>query len=111
MLWREALHIFPQFQLQNLFFKHLEQTWSLKPKLQEVAACPSLSFPPLPDSFALFPRQLIYITFFSSLAALGITFSDPLSCCVKKLLSESLKGKSPHLTFLLWPLADELVIT
>lgn len=103
---------FPQFQLQNLFFKHLEQTWSLKPKLQEVAACPSLPFSHLPDSFALFPRQLINMTFFfSSLAALGITFSNPVSCCVKRLLSELLKGKSPHLSFFLWPLADELVIT
>lgn len=103
---------FSQFQLQNLFFKHLEQTWPLKPKLQEVAACPPLPFPPLPDSFALFLCQLIYMTFFfPSLAALGITFSNPVSCCVKRLLSELLKGKSLHLTFFLWPLADELVIT
>lgn len=80
-------------------------------KFQQVAACPPLPFPPpSPVSFALFPRQLIYMTFFS-IAALGITFNDSVSCCVKKLLSELLKGKSPPLNFYPQLLADELVIT
>lgn len=48
---------------------------------------------------------------FFSVAALGITFSDSVSCCVKKLLSELLKGKSPSLNFYPQLLADELVIT
>jgi len=77
------------------------EIWPSKPKLQQVAACLPLPFPPSPESFALFSRQLIYMTFFfPPVAALGITFSDSVSCCVKRLLSELLKGKSPHLTFI-----------
>lgn len=99
-LGRETLHISPSVSTSKFGLPAPDgEIWSLKSKLQPVAACPPFPSPLSPDSFALFSCQLIYMTFFP-IAALGITFNDSVSCCVKRLLSELLKGKSPHLTFI-----------
>lgn len=63
--YEEILSAFPLTLYFKICFSNTWwEIWSLNPKLQQAAACPPLSFPPSPDSFALFPRQLIYMTFF-----------------------------------------------
>lgn len=62
---RETLHVSPSVPTSKSVFQHLiGELWSLKLKLQQVAARPPLPFLPSPDSFALFSRQLIYMSFF-----------------------------------------------